>query len=249
LTVGRQYSPLDNTWGNFDAQGYTTNSAMGYAWGGVQTQAGGDIGRINNSIMYSMPNMSGFNAQFMYAPGENNNPVTGQGNDQYIGFNVGWGNGPFSTQLAYEGFKKTVVPGVSIRGSRTLETWTIGAQYNFGFMTLYGGFEQAKLDPNTVIGGAGGFKDQGYMIGVKVPIQTMTMNLGYAYEKNKPNGLINAQNGEAWGFGGQITYPLSKRSSLEANFLVGENKDIALFNAFQGKQKNAAYGFGFRTDF
>ena len=121
LTAGRQYSPIDTVWGTYDGQGYTTNSAMNYAWNGGPYALGNtgqaalaagihaEPGRINNSLLYTTPAMGGFQAQFMYAPGENKSSANGQSAGAYSGFLVGYANGPLGVHLGYENIKTTLV--------------------------------------------------------------------------------------------------------------------------------------------
>ena len=128
VSFGRQYSPNDNTMGVYDAQGYATNSAMGYAWNAgsanvpvtitssAVTAANApsafngfhaDIGRINNSIYYVTPAMGGFKVEAMYAPGENKTPtgLTAKSAGSYLGGSAGYSNGPLGVTLAYESLR------------------------------------------------------------------------------------------------------------------------------------------------
>ena len=274
FTAGRQYSPIDTVWGTYDAQGYTTNSAMNYAWNGGGSAYGhpgapagrgihAEPGRINNSLLYTTPAMGGFQAQFMYAPGENKSSINGQSAGSYSGFLVGYANGPLGVHLGYEniktttgnvaavpaGFTSSVATGALVitptaakaavpGGSTSVRDWTLGASYNLGVATLYGGYQRATM--------TGGSDDKGWMLGAAIPVGAMTLNLGYARETDNVTGL--AVDGRNTAFGGQLVYPLSKRTNLYADFLSGKTRAAAAASG-SPTTKNNLYGIGMRHDF
>ena len=122
ISVGRQYGTYDNALGSLDIQGYSTNSAMGYAFAGflpsatatsgAHADAFDGSGRVNNAIVYTTPSISGFSASLMYAPGENNVAataatatalaVTAKGATAYTGFMASYAAGPLMVMGAYE---------------------------------------------------------------------------------------------------------------------------------------------------
>ena len=289
VTVGRQYSPIDTVWGTYDAQGYTSNSAMNYAWnggfGGLTTAGAtttaaavngtptasrgihAEPGRINNSILYATPALGGFQAQFMYAPGENKNPVaaTAQSASRYVGFLVGYANGPLGVHLGYEDIKSTTAAAAAVpagfsftsagalatgvptatpavpakaAASTSVRDWTLAASYNLGVATLYGGYQRASA--------TGGSDDKGWMFGAAVPIGAMTLNLGYARENDHVTG--SAFDGRNTAFGGQLVYPLSKRTNVYTDFLSGRTR-AASAAAGAPTTKNTIVGVGMRHDF
>ena len=251
FTVGRQYSPLDTVWGTYDGQGYTTNSAMGYAWNGGLgglTAAGAtgvgpgrgihaEPGRVNNSLLYATPALGGFQAQLMYAPGENKTTGTSAGN--YVGFLLGYANGPLGVHLGYEKFKGGLF-GTAVGGatSTSISDVTLAASYDLGVAKLYGGYQRAEL--------TGGSDDKGWMFGVGMPLGPVTLNLGYAREKNDVTGL--AFDGRNTALGGQVVYALSKRTNVYADFLTGRTRAAAAVNNAPST-KNNIFGVGMRHDF
>jgi predicted porin len=255
LTAGRQYSPIDTVWGTYDGQGYTSNSAMNYAWN-KGTHA--EPGRIDSSLLYTTPSMGGFSAQFMYAPGENKNPVTRQSAGSYTGFLVGYANGPVGVHLGYENIKTTTgnnaagalagttstttgvfTPSVAtVAGSSSLRDWTVGASFDLGVAKLYGGYQSATQ--------TGGNDDKGWMLGVSAPVGPVSVNFGYARETHDVTG--RAFDGKSTAFGGQVVYALSKRTNVYADFLSGKTRAAAVA-AGAATTKNAVYGVGMRHDF
>jgi predicted porin len=263
-TFGRQYSPWDNSFGTYDAQGYTTNSAMSYAWNGGPGLAVGnqsaatanfgvhnDVGRINNSVSYTTPNFSGFTIQGMFAPGEDKNPVTGQGASKMYGLWANYAAGPLGVSLAYDRNGLTGAGGVSLNNS----AWMLVGSYDFGVVKLYGGFERARsnlagaaLPSNTTNGNAAAFTgmpsgtDKGWALGVMVPFGAMSLNLGAAAEKTRITGA--AADGKNTAFGGQLVYSLSKRTNMYADFLSGKSRTDANVTT-----RNTFFGVGMRHDF
>jgi len=230
LTLGRQYSPLDTVWGTYDAQGYTTNSAMNYAWNkGLHAEPG----RINNSILYSAPAMGGFGAQLMYAPGEDKNPVTGQNASAYAGALVGYAAGPVGVHVGYESIGATAAAGVST----SVNDLVIAASYDLGVAKLTAGYQRASAPAGD---------ENGWMIGAVIPAGAVTVSLGYARENNKVTGL--AVDGQSSAFGGQVVYPLSKRTNVYADFMRGTTKAAAAA-AGAAETVNTLIGAGVRHDF
>ena len=207
--------------------------------------------------------MGGFQAQFMYAPGENKSSINGQSAGSYSGFLVGYANGPLGVHLGYEniktttgnvaavpaGFTSSVATGALVitptaakaavpGGSTSVRDWTLGASYNLGVATLYGGYQRATM--------TGGSDDKGWMLGAAIPVGAMTLNLGYARETDNVTGL--AVDGRNTAFGGQLVYPLSKRTNLYADFLSGKSRAAAAA-AGSPTTKNNLYGIGMRHDF
>ncbi len=236
FTAGRQYSPLDVVWGTYDGQGYTTNSAMGYVWNkGIHAEPG----RINNSLLYATPALGGFQAQIMYAPGENKVPGANSAGN-YVGFLVGYANGPLGVHVGYEKFKGGLFgTAVGGPGSTSISDVTLAASYDLGVAKLYGGYQRAEL--------TGGSDDKGWMFGVGMPLGPVTLNLGYAREKNDVTGL--AFDGKSSGLGGQVVYALSKRTNVYADFLTGRTRPAAATAALSASTKNNIFGVGMRHDF
>jgi len=249
LTVGRQYAPYDNAFGAIDSQGYTTNSAMGAAWArGVHADAGVNpgTGRVDNQVTYFTPAMGGFNAQVSWAPGEDGAPGISPG--RYWGLGLGYGNGPLNVQFAYESMKTrevanatlgqpSSIPGsVAVGGPGTTNAWLVGGSYDFGIVKPYIGYERASKS-NVA-------KDRGWELGVGVPIGAATLSVGYARETSRVTGAAFDSKSTSWG--GQLVYPLSKRTNVYAEFFDVRDQTAA---AASVTTRTRNYGVGMRHDF
>ena len=269
ITAGRQYSPIDTVWGTYDGQGYTSNSAMSYAWNGSLTGTRGihaEPGRINNSLLYQTPAMGGFQGQLMYAPGENKSSAAATGSQSagsYAGFLIGYANGPIGVHLGYENIK-TTGPGVAAVPAGFTSSVASGAlvitptaavaakaptSTSVRDWTLGASYD---LGVAKVYGGyqrataTGGSDDTGWMLGVGMPIGAMSLNVGYARESNNVTGL--AVDGKNSAFGAQLVYALSKRTNVYADFLSGKSRAAAAAGG-SPTTKNNIYGVGMRHDF
>jgi predicted porin len=236
LTVGRQYAPYDNAFGNVDAQGYSSNSAMGNVWNGnavpgqaapAHADAGpGGPGRVDNQITYYTPAMGGFNAQVSYAPGENKTLVSRA--SEYAGLGLGYGNGPLNIQYAYESLR-------GMTGVPTSTGYILGASYNFGPASLYGAYGQGNA--------SGVSKDKKYAIGVTAPVGPVVLSLGYAKNRNTLAGAGNSS--DTHGVGGQAVYSLSKRTNVYAEFMANTGTNAGAASSAKANQ----FGVGMRHDF
>ena len=262
VTFGRQYSPLDSIWGAYDAQSYYTTAPISYAWNNGPQNYGStaplvgvhnDTGRINNAIMYATPAMSGFSGALMWAPGENKNPVLGNGASRYWGFNAQYANGPIGVGLGYESTNYKIAPV-----SASMSNWTLGGQYDFGVAKLYAMYERGRSDlpagltfatnaTNGVAAGAGGVAtgpgvDRGWDIGVNVPVGAATVGVSYAYERTTATGA--GVSGKNKAIGANVNDSLSKRTTVYAIILDGSSTTAA-----NVKTRNNAYSLGLRHEF
>lgn len=119
LSLGRQYTALDNLMGAFDGGAYGGSSAMSYAWNSNLVQplnaaspatygAHSDIGRRDNMIAYALPKMGDFTAYVQVAPGEDNDSaVSARSAGNYTAVGVNYATGPFAIGAVYENITTT----------------------------------------------------------------------------------------------------------------------------------------------
>jgi len=262
----------DTVFDPFGTNGVGTNlisTANGYNNPGSVISQGGFIQnttyvRASNSIGYFLPpNLGGFYGQFMYAfnektnydpgtrtpPGPeaflanpNNNPdaagVSRAG--RYVGGRIGYANGPLDVALAYG--QSTVASNFYAGTTTNLDTWNLGASYDFGVVKLFGEYSNAKLKQDTssnfVAGVTNpfGFREpgaDGWLLGVTVPVGPGLIRASYSAVDYKNTGaFISEQLGyrpdpKADKFAIGYVHNLSKRTALYATVARINNKNGA----------------------
>jgi predicted porin len=251
LSLGRQYGTIDNVMGYLDVQGYATNSAMGAAFaGGAHSDGTDGSGRINNSLVYTTPSVSGFTGVVHYAPGEDKTATKAA--TAYSGFYAMYSAGPLFVMGGYEqrgsqavsaAAAVAAVPGnagtaaVTAKAAATISGGMIGATYDLGSVKLSGAIENGKTT---------GASDFGYMIGAAIPMGAAALQLGWASEAQSADGMVD---GTSDGLGATVVYTLSKRTNVYGSFIRSNATPAAATAAAQTKTTTTTYGVGVRHDF
>ncbi|HEU4851568.1 MAG TPA: porin [Telluria sp.] len=119
LTLGREYTPLDNV------SGATTTMGQGYYGSNLNAfTQGGMTRRISNSINYKTVATSGFRLSAAVGLGEN--PVSGPSNN-YYGIGADYKNGPLFVGAGY---------GQTERAAGDDKEYIVGAAYKIGIAEL-----------------------------------------------------------------------------------------------------------------
>ena len=239
LDIGRQYDVTDNMYGLYDPMGYSGYSAMGYAFNvGCGTGGSGDcVGRQNNTVMYTTPNLGGLSIAAMYAPGEDK-AVAAQagapyGGGKVYGIMANYANGPIAAGLGWQSNK-----AIAARNART--DINFGASYDLGVAKLFLQLEQGRNKNN----GAGlDGRDRGFGIGAVMPLGAATLTAAYASEKQK---IGNNEVSDSKAFSLLGRYDLSKRTYVYAAYLRGETDPTA---AAAPTVKLQQYGLGLVHNF
>jgi len=235
LTVGRQYDIVDNLYATHDAMGYSGYSAMGYAFNvgcaaaGIGSGGTGDcIGRQNNSVMYSTPDMSGFNVSAMWAPGENRVPGGASAGNMY-GLMATYAKGPIGFAAGWQSNK-------AIGGTPNTTNYLISGSYDLAVAKLFAQIEGGKNGTTTG-------RDNGFQIGATVPVGVSSLSVSYARENQNIGG---ARVSQSTAFSAMGQYPLSKRTYVYAAYLRGDTNPTA---AALPTQKTQTYGVGMVHNF
>jgi predicted porin len=190
------------------------------AWAGYQA-------RIDNSIRYETPNISGFQAAVVYGLGENKNnlgslPTNPGGATKNASFSLTYTNGPVAVALAHQDDE-------SANGTLSpfhLKNTAIGGNYDLGLAKVFLAYNQAKY--------TGLAKQNEWSVGVRAPLGATTLVAQYA----RSNG---DDLGKSESLGLSAEYSLSKRTTAYGAF----NKT----NAYQNLVKNNVFGLGVRHTF
>jgi predicted porin len=235
IRLGRDYVPTFSNLGAFDTYGANglgqdanLISLVSSPSSPTATVAATGV-RANNTVAYHLPgNLGGFYGTAMYALGQGND------NNKYWGLRGGFATGPFDVALAY-GETETVTPN-------KLKVMNLGCSWNFGFMKLYGLFNETKL---------GGLKETFYEISVGVPLGQGEFKAGYSQVSDSGvQGGLNINNSDATLFALQYIYNLSKRTAIYGGVAVLDNdpgSSRSILNGTIGSNPGAQVGNGTGT--
>ena len=204
IRLGRDYVPTFSNLSVFDTYGANglgnNTNIISLVASPASTAGGAGTGvRANNSVAYFLPgNLGGFYGTIMGALGQGND------NNKYWGTRLGFATGPFDVAAAY-GETDTVT-------ANKLKVFNIGGSWNFGFMKIYGLYDESKL---------GGLKEQVWELSLGVPIGQGEFKAGYVQGTDKgTQGGVNINNSDSTLWSLQYIYNLSKRTALYGGYAL-----------------------------
>ena len=236
ISLGRHYGAYDVAKGSFlSAQGNSpafdaTNGVSGapLTTGAVSaTRLGAWTGysvRLDNSIRYATPTISGFQGVVVYGFGENKNTVAPTFNNdatKNVSLSLTYANGPLGLAFTHQDEEFTPTFG--------LKNTAIGGYYDFGIAKAFAAYNHAKYD--------GLAKQQEWSVGVRAPFGATTLVAQYAHSKGDDLGKNQS-------VGLSAEYSLSKRTTAYA----GLNYTKANLNTAPNV-KNHVVGLGVRHTF
>ncbi len=248
VNLGRQYNPLFLAMDSVDPfgtglSGATTNLMVpGTVFDG---QGNPDV-RVNNSITYSSPNVSGFSANALYGFGEQAGD-TAKGRTYALSAN--YANGPLAAVFAYSNTNDTAASPSSAKA------WLLGGTYDFGVAKAHLAYESEKADATFGDVNVAGADFRDWMVGVSAPVGGGTVMASYIKKTDKTNNNFGAKQ-YAIGY----TYPLSKRTNLytsyghitndaNANFVVSDASSGGANSVPNNGQSSNAFAVGVRHTF
>jgi predicted porin len=215
VTVGRQYTPGDIALG-IDAAG-----AQGVGGGGAMYTVftsnfnnvdGFGAARADNSINYSLPAMGGVSGNLMVGLDESDvaGAKTNFVGNKFMGLNVGYAAGKIAFNVAWETQSKT-------NAAKSDTGWVAGASYDLGAAKVGIMFAGGTNTADT--------SDSGWSLGVGAPMGAVRLQASYARETSKATGATAEAVTTGWG--GNVWYDLSKRSSVYVGLLNKEDQSAA----------------------
>lgn len=224
LRLGRDYVPT--FWNHTVFDPFGTNglgssiNMFGGAFGAATGPAGATAVRSNNSIGYFLPAMGGLYGQAMYGVKEVASGLNSA--SDYLGVRVGYRAGPLDVALA------TASEGTTAAGSNPKRT-NIGASYDMGFIKPM--FQYTTSDRT------GGNDVTNTLLGLTAPVGPGLLRASYVV-----TDVDNVGDGKQFALG--YTYPLSKRTSVNANFArITADTGVTTFT------KRTGYEIGLRHSF
>lgn len=233
VTLGRQYTPWYNTLSKV-----ADPFAVGYA--GSAKNLFPSNTRTSNTVLYTSPNFSGFDADVAYTFGEQaeSNKI-----GRKIGASVGYANGPLNARLAYNNTANDTATTEAGSG----RNWLAAANYDFAVAKAYVAYGVNK-GQNSAIRNNGNVNAFDYtsagfstdsttaLIGATVPVGpagTVMASVIHVNDKNSANADANQ-------FSLGYSYALSKRTSTYASYAKISNKNNAGYTV--GNNSNAGTG-------
>ena len=203
--------------------------------------------RVNNSIKYTSPNMSGFTAAVMLGLGEDASATTSA--SKTVSASVKYANGPLLVSAGYqsEGASTTAAVAAAPATVPTLNNTLLSATYDFGVAKAGLGLNRAVYK-NVFAGATPDAAAQNeYSLSVAVPMGATTLSA--AYSASSGDDL-----GKSTGFGVQALYALSKRTTLYAGAVSTSAYDkladaVKLAAPTSDIQRNTTYAAGVRHTF
>ena len=219
VRAGRQYTAYDDlycatdvgycssfspTGGGYNMNSPSATNPLGSGiWGGVGVK--NYNGRVNNSISYATPNISGFSGQVVLATNEDKTSNTRAGYNNSL--RVQYANGPLRVGYAHQA-ERTMTPAAGLvpASSARIRYNLVAGTFDFGVAAIQAGYNTTSL---------AAVRDREYRLGVTVPFGAASMNIGYAAARTQTNGTTTAK-GDGFNVAG--LYELSKRTNLYAAY-------------------------------
>jgi predicted porin len=248
VTLGRQYAAGYFPGVRNDAFSGSAIGALAVANGAALSSIGAGSGsRLNNSIAYTSPNWSGFQASTGYSFGEAGltagTPSTagdgisrGNGGVAFVGLN--YANGPLNIDAVYQtrqgvtaslstvsaaASAATGLPALAAHVSTqdSINEWIIGGSYDFKVAKVFATY-QSQDDNNGT--SATQISNDVWSLGVSVPVfgngKIMGSYANVDWDRSGANG-----NSDVWALG--YEHALSKRTALYTSYTYSDNdKDV-----------------------
>jgi len=194
-------------------------------------------GRADNTIYYYSPNFAGFQGALGYSFNVNGQEAGGSRNNDRL-FDVGlkYDNGPLKAVITYQYLN----PTSATPNNGKFKNLTLGANYDFGVVAVYGGYAHAKNIRNVGAWNAGAAfgstntgataanftKDNAWTLGLSAPLGP-----GKAYAAYQ-----KATQSKVKGFAVGYAYDLSKRTNLYAYYAQNEVRNWTTGQDLDAKQ-------------
>ncbi|QTQ35764.1 porin [Aromatoleum petrolei] len=232
VSLGRQYAP--GYFANYDAALSDLISPQSTLTSGAGLSiTPNSAARWDNSIAYT-GTFGGLTARAIYSAQTETEVALGenQNNDDRWGASLDYANGPFKAGVTYHFVKET---GANNDARKELY---VGAEYNFGVLTVAGSWQNAR-DFTNAAGILAGESDRDlrvWQLGVIVPV-TAAGKVHVAYGKLQDRDLNDAD-AKNWAIA--YTHALSKRTTAYAAYNKTQNDDNVAIGALNGTLVPAA---------
>lgn len=227
VRLGRQYTPMRQALESIDP------FKLGFAGAITNTWSDGLVAqRFNNSVSYTTPSFSGFNAVAAYAFGEQGGSTKAQSAWSLGGSYV---QGPVNVQAVYQNAN---LDDAQVKVGDVKE-YLVGGTYDFGVAKAHASFGERKYD---LVGG--NMKTRNYMVGVSAPVGASSSVMA-SYIVNENRTVDNADSKQ---FALGYQYDLSKRTNVYASYAYNKQESNVVLPTL-GRDTANTYNVGLRHKF
>ncbi len=202
VNLGRQYDPLFIALDTIDPFDTGLSGAANNLMAAGTAKA---APRVDNSITYTSPNVSGFSATAMYGFGEQ---AGDKAKARTYALSANYANGPLVAVFAYSNSNDNPVGATPVSSAKA---WLIGGTYDLGVVKAHLGYESEKADAGFPQVGGADYRD--WMVGVSAPVAGGTVLASYIKKTDK---TTNDKGAKQYAIG--YTYPLSKRTNVYTSY-------------------------------
>ncbi len=194
VTLGRQYTPVNNAYGAIDPFGSNTAGDINTLFGHDADFLSRDF-RMDNAVIYTTPsNLGGFNAVLAYGFGGQAGDTTAE---SQTGLSIGYATGPLNVIYAYHEANNAN----SVTNTSDFKTHFVGGTYDFKVVKAHAAYDRTSQGHEHDM--------QSYLIGATIPLGKHSIFGDFIYRDNKRAASANA-NQVAVGY----NHTLSKRTNL-----------------------------------
>lgn len=235
VTFGVQDSPVKTSTGPLDPFGQHTLADYRSLWGtiiGANGVSGATINvsnvaslRVENSVLYTSPNLSGFTIKAMGAAKNESGNYNGTGSGatgHYYSVGSNYANGPLFATLAYEDNRSAT--GTS---DFNFKNWRTGVGFNFSGLKVGLAYERIKGDGRVPAGAVSSINRDAWYVPISYQMGSNTFKLAYtkAGKSNQKNStgtdMSGSDSANQWSLG--VNHAMSKRTSVYALYTQVRN--------------------------
>lgn len=245
VKLGRQLTPLYVAMDQIDPFriGLAGNAQRAFGYGLYNADP---FLRTDNTISYSMPDVSGLTGTLSYSFGEQ--PGAFASNRTYAA-GVGYANGPINAQLAYQKSTTATLPGaVATAGSAAavfggggttadLRTILVGGYYDLGVAKAHLAYGDTHADS-----AATSLKTRNWLLGVSAPVGGAGTVMA-SWNRNDIRDLANGKS-DQWAIG--YAHAVSKRTNLYTSIGYTKNDAGVSLNSTAPGQSDRLFNVGVR---
>lgn len=242
VKLGRQLSPLYTAMYDVDPFhiGLAGNAQKAFGYGLYNTDP---FLRIDNTLSYSSPDISGFNGIVSYGFGE----VPGAfSNNRNAALGLAYVSGPINVQFVYQDSKTVTLPGTT-PGSlgaifspiANLRTAFIGGYYDFGVAKAHLAYADSKADSTVT---SASLKNKNWLLGVSAPVGPV----GTVMASWIRNDLSDISDGISNQYAIGYTHALSKRTNLYTSVGYTKNDRNVHLNSVVNGESDRLFNVGVR---